>query len=276
MAQQALTQRLVDLFAAQPQVEAVALGGSRTNAVGDSFSDIDLYVYTRSDIPLEERRLIVQKAGGASRADLGLLYWGPGDEWFDAESGTEVDVVYFDIQWMQAQIDRILRLRQPGLGYSTCFWHTILQSQPLYDPYAWYAGLLSYCQQPYPEDLRQNIVAFNHPVLRSIIPAYAHQLEKAFHRHDLVSINHRLAALLASYFDVIFAVNRLPHPGEKRLISLVQAHCHTLPPGMVPDLEALLAAASGNDDHLLQHLSCLLDRLDAWLAGEGFSLAGSS
>jgi hypothetical protein len=29
-----------------------------------------------------------------------------------------------------------------------------------------------------------------------------------------VSLNHRTAALLASYFDVLFALNRVHHPGD--------------------------------------------------------------
>jgi hypothetical protein len=36
----------------------------------------------------------------------------------------------------------------------------------------------------------------------------------------MVAINHRLAALRASAFDVLFALNRVPHPGEKRLLAL--------------------------------------------------------
>ena len=60
-------------------------------------------------------------------------------------------------------------------------------------------------------NLRQNIIALNYPVLRGVIPAYANQLEKAVKRHDLVSVNHRLAALFASYFDIIFAVSRQLH-----------------------------------------------------------------
>ncbi|MBR6127240.1 DUF4037 domain-containing protein, partial [bacterium] len=36
-------------------------------------------------------------------------------------------------------------------------------------------------------------------------------------------------AFLASYFDVIFAVNELLHPGEKRLIQYSLNNCKILP-----------------------------------------------
>ena len=56
---------------------------------------------------------------------------------------------------------------------------------------------------------------------------------------DRVSLNHRIAALLASYFDVIFALNRVLHPGEKRLIEWAQAHCAHLPIDMADQITAL-------------------------------------
>jgi hypothetical protein len=256
---------LAALFSALPQVEAVALGGSQMGDLRDASSDIDLYVYTRADIPVPVRQSIMEQSGGASRADLGLTFWGQGDEWFDAASGIEVDSVYFDAAWMQGQLRRVLVEHQASLGYSTCFWHTVRQSQILHDPREWFAALQAQSRQEYPEALRRNIIALNHPVLRDIIPSYTNQLEKAVKRGDLVSINHRLAGLFASYFDVLFAANRVLHPGEKRMVCFALNHCARLPPDMKEDVEAVLNAAVLPTDPLLAHVHRMLDRLDALL-----------
>jgi hypothetical protein len=87
-----------------------------------------LYVYARGDIPLEDRRSIVERSGGATQASLNLTYWGPGDEWLNAPTGIEIDIVYFDAAWMEDQIARVVEKRQASLGYSTCFWDTIRHS----------------------------------------------------------------------------------------------------------------------------------------------------
>lgn len=196
-----LAKQVADLFALLPHVEAVALGGSCGSGGGtsDSASDIDLYVYTRGDIPLEARYSIVAQTGGATQSSLNLNYWGVGDEWLNAPTGLEIDIVYFDAPWMEDQISRVVEKHQASLGYTTCFWYTIRQSIVFSDPHAWFARLQERCQVEYPEILRKNIIALNYPVLRSVIPAYANQLEKAVKRHDLVSITHRLSALFVSY-----------------------------------------------------------------------------
>jgi hypothetical protein len=265
-----LAHKLAELFAELPQVEAVALGGSQAGGMTDAASDIDLYVYTRADIPVETRRGIVARAGGASHASLGLNFWGPGDEWLNAASGIEVDVVYFDAGWMESQIRRVIHEHQASLGYTTCFWHTVRASQVLYDPHGWMAALQSACRVEYPEPLRRNIIALNHPVLREVIPAYYGQIQKAVKRRDLVSINHRLAALLASYFDILFALNRLPHPGEKRLVQFALERCEKLPEGMQEDIAIVIQASAGLEPGLLAGLDRLLDRLDEILRQEGF------
>ncbi len=262
---QSLIERLTRLFAAFPQVRALALRGSRATGATDSHSDIDYYVYYDPPLmALADRQALMAQAGGARRADLGLDNWGPGDEWFDAETGIEVDVVYFEAGWMADQINRAWVEHQPSLGYSTCFVHTVRQSQVLFDPLGWFRSLQAQAAQEYPEPLRQAIIARNHAVLRQIIPCYYFQIEKAVQRGDLVSINHRLAGLLASYFDIIFAYNRVLHPGEKRMVTYALDHCASLPVDFAEDVEAVLKAA-GTPDALLPRLDALLDHLDGWL-----------
>jgi len=265
-----LARRVADLFAELPQVEAVALSGSLGSSHIDAASDIDLYVYTRTDIPLEARTEIMERSGGARRASMGLNFWGPGDEWFDATTGIEVDIVYFDARWMEDQIKRVVLDHQASMGYSTCFWYTVRHSQVFYDPKAWFAGLGEICQQPYPEPLRQNIITQNHPVLREIIPSYLFQLEKAVKRNDLVSVNHRLAGLLSNYFDIIFAINRELHPGEKRLVERALSSCGKLPEDMEKEINAILVSTASADSDFLIQVTNLLDHLDCLLVENGF------
>jgi hypothetical protein len=265
---QQLTQKLAGLFSAFPAVRAVGLAGSQTSGAGDAISDIDLYVYTTATIPLAERQALVQSCG-ASRADLNLTFWDLGDEWFDARTGIEVDVIYWDCTWIGEMLDRVLVRHEAGVGYTTCFWHTLRKTQVLYDPSGWLAGLVERAGQPYPEELRQAILAKNYPLLRQVIPSYMHQIEKAVWREDWVSVNHRTAALLASYFDVLFALNRVLNPGEKRLVSFAVRQCQHLPENFEAHIQAVLRASTPPAEDLLERLGELLDDLDRVLVEDG-------
>lgn len=264
-----LVKNLTSRLSVFPGVEAIALGGSSVSGVSDPQSDIDLYVYSPQTIPLSLRQALVADLG-ASRTDLNLQFWDLGDEWFDAKTGIEVDIIYWDPVWIEGQLFRLWREHQASLGYTTCLWHTVRASQVLFDPRGWFQGLQQQSLQPYPEPLRKAIVSKNHAVLRNIIPSYAHQIEKATHRADWVSQNHRVAALLASYFDVIFALNRLLHPGEKRLVAWAEAHCARLPVGMAASVNAVLQSACRVNGSLPAAVHTLIDALDDLLRQEGF------
>ncbi|WP_445246358.1 hypothetical protein [Microcoleus sp. OTE_8_concoct_300] len=88
----------------------------------------------------------------------------------------------------------------------------------MYDRDGWFQQFQVNVDRPYPEQLRQAIIAKNYPILRHQIFSFRHQLESAVLRRDSVSIIHRTAAFLGSYFDIVFAINSIPHPGEKRLV----------------------------------------------------------
>ncbi len=260
-----LTQALMTHFSALPQVLALGVGGSQASGMVDDASDIDLYVFSTDIIPLAAREAVVAQCGGASRSSMNLTFWDLGDEWYDAATGIEVDVIYWHPQWIEEQVMRVVRDHQPAMGYSTCFWRTMREMNIGYDPSGWLAGFQTRVDVPYPSELRRAIIEKNHAVLRTVIPSYAGQIEKAIKRADLVSINHRVAALLASYFDVIFAVNEVLHPGEKKLIKFALENCRKLPHAMPEQIEMLLLTSANADESVLVALNALLDSLDGFL-----------
>ncbi len=262
----AVLDKLVGLFAELPQVEAVALGGSRSAFHADAVSDFDLYICTNSVVTLETRRDIVRQLGGASVDNLGHEYFGGGDEWQDARTGGHFDVMYFGLEWWREQVGRPLKHHQPSLGYTTAFAYTVNRSRILYDPQGEFAALQKLTSAPYPEPLREAIVRHNYPLLRTTISSYSAQLKKAVARNDLVSVHHRLAALMASYFDILFAVNRALHPGEKQLVRLA-GELPSLPENFERNVNETLSATG---DEPLDAVNRQLDALEVWLVREGF------
>jgi len=257
-----LLETIAQKFGELPQVEAVAWAGSRVAEVADAKSDFDLYVYTTAEIPLDMRRNLAEQF--AERVEINNQFWEPGDEWVDAQSGIGVDIMYRHPQWIEEQIERVLVQHQAAVGYSTCFWHNVLHSKILFDRRGWFAQLQQRANQPYPEPLRRVIVAKNYPILRRNISSYLHQIECALARQDYVSVHHRTAVLLASYFDILFAVNRLPHPGEKRLVEFAQKHCAKLP----MEMENQIVQALGSPLATMHAFDELLDGIEALLVSE--------
>jgi predicted nucleotidyltransferase len=254
-------------FANLPAVDAVVLAGSGLTGVADEQSDLDLYVCAEAPVAMADRVTIATRF--ATRHEVGNDFWEPGDEWIDTRTGRHVDVMYRTPVWIEEQLERVLVRHEASVGYSTCFWHNVLHSTPLFDRSGWYRDLQQAATRPYPEPLRRAVIARNYPILRQSLSSYLAQIERAVRRSDSVSIQHRVTALLASYFDVLFAVNELPHPGEKRLLQFAAARCAKIPSNMEIQIYTLLeTAARPVNPAVVEHIDALLDSLDALLVDE--------
>jgi predicted nucleotidyltransferase len=263
----ALAASVAAAFANLPDVAAVALAGSGVTGVADEQSDVDLYVYAGAPVAIADRVAIA--TGFATRAEVGNDFWEPGDEWIDTQTGRHVDVMYRTPAWIEEQLKRVLVRHEASAGYSTCFWHNVLHSTPLFDRSGWYRNLQATAARPYPQPLRRAIIARNHPILRQMLSSYLAQIERAVRRGDSVSIQHRVTALLASYFDVLFAVNELPHPGEKRLLQFAATRCTKTPLDLEAQINTLLeTAARPATPVIVMHVNALLNNLDDLLANE--------
>jgi len=261
----AVAQHVADRYASISLVETVALAGSRTTPYAGPESDIDLYVYSRSILPIGLRMEVA--GGNASQAEIDNQFWEPGDEW--VEGSCHVDVMFRTQRWIEDLLDRTLVRHEASVGYSTCLWHNVLTSRVLFDRSGWFSALQARARQPYPWQLKGAIISKNYPILRDTLSSYRHQLETALGRGDLVSVNHRVAAFSASMVDILFAVNELPHPGEKRLLEILEAHCKKLPRQFREDLSSLLRASGTGHGSLLEILDLLVDRLEELLRSEG-------
>jgi hypothetical protein len=260
------------LLAEMPAVRAVAMGGSRSMGRADPCSDVDLYVYSASPPPVELRAQLAMRFDSAPEIDNQAF--GPGDEWRVGVSGPGIDIMYWSPIWIEEQLARVLVWHAPSVGYSTAIWRTVATAVPLEDPAGWFAALQETANQPYPEPLRQAIITQNWTLLRDARSSFFRQLSCAVDRGDTVSVQHRTSALLASYFDVLFAFNRVLHPGEKRLLTIARAECAEVPNGFEEDVRRLLTAAAPGSPpgDVLPAASALVSGLGALIRAPGQNL----
>ncbi len=78
----------------------------------------------------------------------------------------------------------------------------------------------------------------------------------------IVSINHRIAEFLASYFDVIFAINELTHPGEKRLMAFCERQCEKLPADFRRNMEQLFCDMYGRPENISGDIDAMISGLE--------------
>lgn len=231
--------KIIDEYKKFEQVEAIAIGGSSAAKTSDNASDVDIYVFTNKNIPIELRENLVKKV--SSKYEVGAEYFGSGDEYFVDNLGIQLDIMFWDKNWFDSVVENVWIKHYPSNGYTTCFLYTLKNLQILFDKNGWLAGLKEKINTDYPEELANNITKRNLMLMKDKpFASYYDQIEKAVSRKDINSINHRIACFLASYFDIIFALNKLLHPGEKRLIKFAKDNCKILPEKFEENIENLL------------------------------------
>ena len=250
--------KLFDELAALEQVEAIALGGSRASENYDEKSDYDVYLYITAPVSEETRRAILEKY--CDYMEIGNHYWEYEDNCV-LKNGVDIDILYRDFEAFGKDVSDVVERFEARNGYTTCMWHNLLTCKIICDKNGILKKMKERFSVPYPEQLRQNIIQRNSDLLYAAMPAYSLQIKKACARKDRVSIVHRTAAFLESYFDVIFALNRLTHPGEKRLIELCKRDCATLPNNFEENLCRLFNDMSGNTDRIGDDLDEIVKEL---------------
>jgi len=229
---------LFDELGHLPQVEAIALGGSRATGRNDEKSDYDVYVYITDNIDENVRRNILDKYCGYM--EIGNSFWELEDD-VTLIDGIDMDIIYRNMDDFEKTISSVVMDCIPWNGYTTCMWHNLITSQIVLDKNKKLNTLQEKYRIPYPRRLKENIISNNLKLLNGMLPSFDTQIKKAEHRGDLVSVNHRITEFLASYFDIIFALNEMTHPGEKRMQSICSKECRVLPYHFDENLDRLFA-----------------------------------
>ena len=225
-------------FEMLPAVEAIALGGSRATGRNDEKSDYDVYIYISKLIDENVRKEILSKY--CKYMEIGNSFWELEDD-VTLSDGIDMDIIYRGMEDFEKTISSVVFDCVAWNGYTTCLWHNLITSKIVVDK----TGKLNELQKkfniPYPQKLKENIISKGLKLLSGILPSFDMQIKKSENRGDLVSVNHRVTEFLATYFDIIFALNEMTHPGEKRMQSICSAECKLLPNNFDENLNRLFA-----------------------------------
>ncbi|MEN9935310.1 MAG: hypothetical protein RLZZ387_1889 [Chloroflexota bacterium] len=208
--------------AAIPGVVAVSLGGSLATGMADEQSDVDLHVYWQEPLaPAAERHAILGQVADAGTSPREVTEWGLEDHFY--VDGRLVELVYVHLGDMRALVERAYSEGLGDEGFATAQLFYVAEGVPLHDPEGALAALRGRLAA-YPEATRSRLLTTMPELLR----AYLRQLRKAQARRDLLFVQHRRYSVQMVYFNMLFALNRRYHPGEKRLL-LHAERCPTKP-----------------------------------------------
>ena len=252
-------ENLISELSRLPQIEAIALGGSRTAEYFDEKSDYDVYLYCTEPVPEHIRYEILSRY--CSYLELGNHFWELEDN-CTLKNGIDIDILYRNLDAFLLDVASVAESHIPRNGYTTCMWHNLLTCRILYDRDGRLTAGKKRFMIPYPVQLKQNIISHNRKLLHGTLPAYDGQILKAISRHDPVSVNHRISAFLESYFDILFAWNEQTHPGEKRLIRLAKECCPILPKNFEQNLNTLFSHLYTTPELISSDLTAILQELE--------------
>lgn len=220
----------------QKEIEAIGLGGSRAGTDYDEKSDYDVYLYCNDKISEDLREKILSKY--CSYMELGNHFWEYEDN-CTLKNDIDIDLLYRNLDEHIKTIEDVVEKYRASNGYSTCMWSNLITCKIIYDRNGRLTRAKERFNVKYPIELKQNIIKRNMRLLHNSMPSYNHQILKAVSRNDKVNLGNRVTAFMDSYFDVMFALNEITHPGEKRLVQKCKEQCEILPNNFEKNIDEL-------------------------------------
>jgi hypothetical protein len=168
-------------------------------------------------------------------------------------SGVPFQIIYRNLLDFTKIIANVVENYNSCNGFTTCFWHNLINSEILFFIFCIFKRTKERFSIPYPQKLKENIIAKNMALLSDSMDSYDKQIITSVYRKDYVNINNRISAFIASYFDIIFAINELTNPGEKRLMEICINQCKILPKKFVDNIKKLLQ--NDNENQIVDNIN---------------------
>jgi hypothetical protein len=232
---------IVKVFSLQNEVLAIALGGSQSTGKTDVKSDYDFYVYLNSTLDNDIRKNILSPF--CYYMEIGNTFWELGDNCI-LNNGTNIDIMYRNLDDFTKTIADVVENGICYNGYTTCMWDNLINCKIIYEKDDKLTKIKERFSIPYPKSLKINIIERSMKLLTGLIGSYDNQIKESVFRKDLVNINNRISVFLASYFDLLFALNEIKNPGEKRLMEISKEKCKLLPKGFEENIQSLFDCIS--------------------------------
>ncbi len=248
---------IINEFKKLNEVHAIALGGSRATGHFEEDSDYDIYVYTTLPIEEDVRRSIL--SNHVLKMEYSNHFWELEDDGI-LKSNIEIELIYRNIKDFTKMISPL----QINHGYTTAFIDNVLTCEILYEKDQFLTNLKEKLQGILTNKVINQIVEYNFPIIKDRMPSLYNQVKKAVDRNDLHSINHRLSEYFAIYHDILFAINKEYHKGEKRLLKLTESFKHK-PKNQKSLIANIYYNAYQNPKVMVKHLKALSKNLELLL-----------
>lgn len=241
--------RIAQTIGQIPSVVAVSLGGSAASGLADEDSDLDFHVYWAAPLAAPaEREAILRPI-----ADAGSLIVRPGEaswtleDWLVVE-GQPVELIYVAWRDVEAEVGWAYDRGLTDDEFTTARLHNYAHGLALHDPSGALDAIQARLNQAYPAATRDLLLRREPGRLELAMK----QLRTAQGRGDLLFVQHRRYTVQSIFFNLLFALNRRYHPGEKRLLQHAE-RCPIRPADLAERWEyiALLPADDMTLDYFL-------------------------
>ena len=262
--------QLVNEYKKFDEVLAIVLTGSGVSGKNSFFYDMDVNVILKKEIDINYRKNVLKKFSDNIETSIGK--YGERDIFILRNSTTEIDISYYTIDILKDNLFDVIHDCKASVGYTTYLWKLVSGGFIAYDKEGTIKDLQNKYKVPYPEKLKLNIVDKNYYLLRDSISSYYNKIDEAISSGDSASIAHKVFKFLDSYFDIIFAVNEMPHTGDKRLISIITSKCRKVPKLWLEEVNRLVEVSCTCDKSILKSMDDIVDNLKEFLNKEGIKV----